>query len=438
MHAPFPLDPWCAAKLGIGTPFDRAGIEREQYARLRATLAWAMAHSPFYRRHLAGIDPGALDGPAALARLPLTCADDVRRNQPSLLCVSQREIQRIVTLDTSATSGPAKRLYFTADEQEDTIDFFRHGMAQMTARGDRVLILFPCERPGGVGQLLATALERLGAQPIPAGPIVDMPATLALLARERPQCVAGLPVQVRALARCDRLRGPTGSVRTVLISADQVAPQLRQDIADDWQCEVFEHYGMTETGLGGAVDCRAHQGRHLREADLLVEIVDPVSGRPLADGMRGEVVISTLTRRGMPLIRYRSGDLSRLLPGPCPCGSPLRRLDAIERAASPRLTLDGGQALTLAGLDQTLFALDWLTDYSATLQPGPPPRLQLVLHGASGAPDAAALTGAASLLGRDPAIRAAREQRGLTFELVRGTGPLRPRGGKRTLERPGT
>ncbi len=94
-------------------------------------------------------------------------------------------------------------------------------------------------------------------------------------------------------------------------------------------CEVFAHSGLTETGFGGGVECGAHQGYHLREADLFVEIVDPGTGRPLPDGEPGEIVVSTLCRLAMPLIRYRTGDLGHLLPGPCVCGSPFRRLGAV-------------------------------------------------------------------------------------------------------------
>ena len=77
------------------------------------------------------------------------------------------------------------------------------------------------------------------------------------------------------------------------------------------------------------MECRARNGYHLREADLFFEVVDPVSGSPVPDGTPGEVVFTTLTRRAMPLIRYRTGDVAAMLPGPCACGSPLRRLSRI-------------------------------------------------------------------------------------------------------------
>ena len=83
-------------------------------------------------------------------------------------------------------------------------------------------------------------------------------------------------------------------------------------------------------GLGGGVECEAHLGYHLREADLYFEIIDPNTGRLVPAGEYGEVVFSTLTRRGMPLIRYRLGDRCRFLPGRCPCGSGLRLMERVS------------------------------------------------------------------------------------------------------------
>ncbi len=104
-------------------------------------------------------------------------------------------------------------------------------------------------------------------------------------------------------------------------------------------------------GYGGGVSCAAHAGYHLREADLLFEIVDPGSGQPVADGQMGEVVFTTLTRRTMPLIRYRTGNLASWITTPCPCGSVLRRLGWVQgrRAEAARLA-DGTAYLTYSAL----------------------------------------------------------------------------------------
>ncbi|HOO90690.1 MAG TPA: hypothetical protein PLA74_07685, partial [Syntrophales bacterium] len=134
-----------------------------------------------------------------------------------------------------------------------------------------------------------------------------------------------------------------------------------------WQCDVFNHYGMTEMGLGGGVECEALAGYHIREADLLIEIVDPETGESLHDGEWGEIVFTTLTREGMPLIRYRTGDISRFIPAPCPCGTVLKRLEPVFERMSWKITLYSGDILTIGDLDDALFPLCGILDFTAAV-----------------------------------------------------------------------
>ncbi|MEZ4592298.1 MAG: hypothetical protein R3D55_14305 [Chloroflexota bacterium] len=196
-----PLHPWIAEKIGCAPDaLTREAITAYRLDKLNETLELCRARSPFYRRKLAAL-PEKLSSLAELQLLPFTTADDVRERPLSLLAVSQSEIERVVTLDTSGTSGPPKRLYFSAADQELTRDFFHIGMATFTAPGDRVLILLPGERPGSVGDLLAQALPRLGAIGIAPGLVTDVAHTAALLHREQATGVVGMPVQVLALVR---------------------------------------------------------------------------------------------------------------------------------------------------------------------------------------------------------------------------------------------
>jgi phenylacetate-coenzyme A ligase PaaK-like adenylate-forming protein len=118
-------------------------------------------------------------------------------------------------------------------------------------------------------------------------------------------------------------------LRAVLSSGEPLSPDLRRTVETRFGCAVFDHYGLTETGFGGGVECAAHAGYHLREADLYVEICCPATSAPLPEGEPGEIVVTTLFRQAMPLVRYRTGDAAAMLPGPCPCGGPLRRLGPV-------------------------------------------------------------------------------------------------------------
>jgi phenylacetate-coenzyme A ligase PaaK-like adenylate-forming protein len=153
----------------------------------------------------------------------------------------------------------------------------------------------------------------------------------------------------------------------VLLCSDTIPESLHRELQRLLGCEIFAHYGTVETGLGGGVDCAAHCGTHLREADLLFEIIEPQTTTPLPEGEWGEIVFTTLTRTGMPLLRYRTGDWGRLLPGPCPCGSVVQRLDRVLGRINHIRTLQNGAQLALHHLDERLFALPGLLDFKAGL-----------------------------------------------------------------------
>jgi phenylacetate-CoA ligase len=359
-----PLEPWVLRRAGAP---DIEGLRRHQLRALRETVARARSRSRFYAGRLAAVESGDIASLEDVARLPFTAADDLRREGMRLLYVGPGEVTRIVTLPTSGTTGEPKRIHFSAADQELTIDFFHHGMSVLADAHDRVLILLPGERPGSVGELLARGLERLGATPLPYGPVGDIAAALDVLEAERASVVVGIPVQVLALARRGVSQGRRLRLRSVLLSTDHVSQAIVNSLEQAWGCRVFNHYGTTEMGLGGGVECAAHAGLHLREADLLFEVVDPQTGMPLPPGQEGEVVFTTLTREAMPLIRYRTGDLSSFVAGHCPCGSGLRLLANVRSRRGDVAVLAGGERLSLAELDEALFAVDGVLDFRARL-----------------------------------------------------------------------
>lgn len=358
-----PLDEWISHKIGQSGFVTQSALAAYQLEKVQATLDLARKASPFYREKFKAY-PTKLESLESLSNLPFTTAEDIRDAGQKMVCVSQDAINRVVTLDTSGTTGTPKRLFFTETDQELTIDFFRVGMSTFTQPGDRVLILLPGERPGSVGDLLAIGLRRLGAQVIPHGVVQNLNETAALMRELKINGIVGIPNQVLALART----APDLRLKSVLLSTDHVPETIVKTVAKIWHCKVYNHYGMTEMGLGGGVECEAHRGYHLREADLFFEIINPVCGHPLPVGTEGEVVFTTLTRSGMPLIRYRTGDLSRFLPDRCPCGSSLPLLEKVHTRISGQLPLRSGGSICMADLDEVLFRFNGLIDFSAKLK----------------------------------------------------------------------
>ncbi len=352
-----PLESWIKAKT------EARDMRDWQLLKLNETLALARSRSSFYRKQLAEM-PEKISSLEEFSQFPFTTPEDVRANPLRFVCVSQDEIQRVVTLQSSGTTGEPKRIYFTAADQELTINFFGVGMSTLTEPGERVLIFLPGETPGSVGDLLRLGLARLGRIPLPYGPVRDPQHALETMQTQQADCLVGSPTQILGLAR--RWQSGKKAPRTVLLSTDYVPAAIVAELERIWGCEVFNHYGATEMGLGGGVECEAHRGYHLREADLYFEIVHPETGEPVPDGEYGEVVFTTLTRRGMPLIRYRMGDRSRFLPGKCPCGTSLRTLEKVRGRFSGFVSV-GGETLKLPDFDEALFPIPGLLNFSVTV-----------------------------------------------------------------------
>lgn len=249
-----------------------------------------------------------------------TTAEDLHLHPERFLRVPPKEIARIITIFSSGSTAQPKRVFFTKDDMEKTVDFFTEGMQPMIPPGKRCCVMMPGPGEYTVGGLLTKALARFGASADVFGYIRSFPQ--AALAARGAHCIVGLPGELLQLAE----HAPQLRPRTVLLSGDSVSPHQREEIRRLWDCEVFTHWGMTETAYGGAVECAFHHGCHLRP-DLTAEIVDPRTGEPIPEGEWGELVVSAPWREGMPLFRYRTGDRTRLLPGVCSCGKPGLRID---------------------------------------------------------------------------------------------------------------
>lgn len=299
---------------------------------LNQQIAYARVHSRFYAK----LPEAPLTDLRQLSALPMVTAEDVSQRGMEMLCCSPAKVRRMVTLATSGTTGPNKRLAFTAADLEQTVDFFHHGMNALCGRGAVAAIFMPGNRPDGLCQLLAEGLRRFGAIPHIYGPVSDPEAAARFCRNVNAQVMVGVPAQMRRLA----LTAPGLRPETVLLSADYLPPPLAETIARYWGCQVYNHYGLTESGLGCAVETPCRAGMKLRPDVLLEALPD------------GELVLTTLRREAMPLIRYRTGDLGRLRPD----GS----LDVIfgrkEELKKP---------VPIYRLDELLFGLDEVLDFSA-------------------------------------------------------------------------
>jgi len=371
-----PLDAQVALDMecnGSKTPVTPDAIRKWQLAKLNEVCTYARQNSVFYAKQFQQLDDTYFTSAEAFSRLPRTTADDLREAPLSFLCTSQDDIARVVTLTTSGSTGKPKRLFFTQKELDETKAFYNHGMRCLVAPGDTVLALLPAPKPDSVGALLVEGLNSLGATPVLHQNPDDVATSLALFKQHAPDCVVGTAAHILALTKLWKKNSNRVSpVKSVLLCWDASSPAVRAYIESTWNCRVHTHWGMTETSLGGAVSCPFGRGMHLRETNIYVEITNPDTGLPVPDGERGEIVVTTLTRTGMPLIRYRTGDESHIIAEACPCGSALRRLSPeIHRIALPENAPDWFRQITPNAIDELLLSVPSFLAQQAQLRVAP-------------------------------------------------------------------
>lgn len=309
----------------------------ETLKRLQAALQYARAHSSFYAA-LPDTPPKTL---AEYAAFPLLTANDLALHGTALLCCSPSRVRRIVSLETSGTSGARKRIFFTERDLDATIDFFHHGMQAVCNGANRVGILMPGTNPDGLCDLLSRGIRRFGGVPLVYGAIRDTDDCARWCRKNNVETLVGIPSQVRRLA----LQYPELPIQNVLLSSDYVSPALVQTISRCWNARALNHYGMTESGYGLAVQT-APNGPMILRPDVLLET--------LADG---ELVLTTLDREAMPMLRYRTGDLGRL------------NVDGTLAAVYGRKK-DRAAVFSIAALDDILYDDDAVLDYRAFLSHG--------------------------------------------------------------------
>jgi phenylacetate-CoA ligase len=304
-----------------------------QLEGLRWTLKHAYEGSSFYRHRLkeAGIDPREVHLLDDLRKLPFTTAEDLREGYPfPLLSVPLQQVVRIHA--SSGTTGKRKVLCYTEKDIQDWADMFArcYEMAGLTP-ADRVQIAVGFGLwTAGVG--FQGGAERFGAMAVPVGPgnlemhcelMVDLQTTVFC-------CTASMGLllaeEVKRRGLLDKI-----ALRKVIFGAERHSAAMRRTIEEYLGVEdTFDIPGLTELyGPGTGLECSAHEGIHYWADYYILEIIDPETLKPLPPGEAGEMVVTTLRKEAAPLIRYRTRDLTRLVPGKCSCGSLLPRHDKI-------------------------------------------------------------------------------------------------------------
>ena len=317
-------------------------ISETQIQQVNQQINALISAGSFYGRKLEEARVSSIHTAEDFEKLPFSEKNDLREAYPlGLMTAPEEKIVRIHS--SSGTTGLPVIIPYTAKDVDDWAIMFKrcYEMAGIT-NTDRIQIT-----PGyglwtaGIG--FQNGAEKLGAMVIPMGPgntdkqlqmMMDMKSTV-LCSTSSYALLLAEEIEKRGIK--DKIHLKKG-----VIGSERWGEKMRQRISTELGIELYDIYGLTEIyGPGIGISCHEDCGMHYWDDYIYIEIIDPVTLKPLPDGELGEVVITTLVKEGAPLIRYRTHDLSRIIPGTCPCGSPFPRLDTIMGRTDDMMKIKG-------------------------------------------------------------------------------------------------
>jgi phenylacetate-CoA ligase len=321
-------------------------LERLQLGRLQETVRRVASRVPFYQRAFAelGLKPDDIRSLADLRRLPLTTSDDLRAHYPAgFLAVPPDEPVRLHT--SSGTTGKPKALFFSRKDIDNAAELMARSLVMTGVTHHDVFQNMMSYGLFTGGLMMHYGAEKVGCLVIPSGPGTSE-RQLMLMQDFRTTATHILPSYALYFSGFLEQRGidPRRDLawRKAFIGAEPYTEETRDKIQQALGILVFNSYGLTEmNGPGVAFECSQQCGMHLWEDHFLLEIIDPKTGEPLPEGQCGELVLTTLQREAMPILRYRTRDITRILPGPCPCGRTHRRVDRITGRSDDMLIVRG-------------------------------------------------------------------------------------------------
>lgn len=344
-----------------------------QNALLRREVVHAAAHSPFYRRKFAehGVDPRAIRTASDLVRLGFyTHPEDLQADPYDFLAVPREEI--LYAMSSSGATGQPKIVFFSKNDWELAGRLVGNALTMMgVTPADVAQILFCYGNPfWPTGGVIESALERIGTCILPAGNSLSVAQQIEMMQQFGTTMLLGTPSYLHRLTEEGRKLCDLRSlgVRLIRLGAEPWSEALRQHLEEAWGAAVYDAYGMIELGAAGAGECAAVSGLHLSPY-LLVEVVHPQTGEPLPRGELGELVFTTMAREATPLLRYRSGDLGRLLADEvCPCGElPTDRISRIVGRCDDMLFLGTGENTFPAQFDAAITGIEGVTGHQVII-----------------------------------------------------------------------
>ena len=313
-----------------------------QLSQVDAQIKRLTATENYYGNVYRELGITGVDSQEAFEALPFSSKEDLRNAYPlGIQAVPDEEVVRIHS--SSGTTGKPVIIPYTAKDVDDwAVMFARCYETAGITKKDRIQIT-----PGyglwtaGIG--FQNGCEKLGAMAIPMGP-GNTDKQIQMMMDLKSTVITATSSYALLLAEEITKRGLKDQIflKKGVIGSERWSEKMRSSIREKLGIELYDIYGLTEIyGPGIGINCSKQSGMHYWDDFIYIEIIDPVTGRPVPDGEEGEIVITTLLKEGAPLIRFRTHDISRIIPSECPCGSKYPRLDMIKGRSDDMFKVHG-------------------------------------------------------------------------------------------------
>ncbi|WEU40492.1 MAG: AMP-binding protein [Candidatus Odinarchaeum yellowstonii] len=331
--------------------------------KLYKTLKHSITNSPFYRKSLSTFSKeiNLKNCLNLIEKLSFTYPSDISRMPELFLAVPLSEI--VAYHFTAGTTGKRKILYVTRQDLDliyynYSLGFYWSGVV----RSDVAQVMFSFDI-WQLGLLFEEAFRRMGVKTIPSGNFISFLEQKNFIEDYNVSVLAGTPSYMYQLAReIDLSTQAKERIKNIFLGGEGVSKMRRRYIQDKLGGEIFLGYGLMEFGGGVASECRQHNGFHI-SSNVIPEIVDVKTGERVCEEEYGELVLTSLDREGTPLIRYRTGDVTRFLEGDCDCGLPLWRIDYIKGRLDDRVTVGTAEKYYPAVFEELLESVEGVINF---------------------------------------------------------------------------
>lgn len=356
----------------LSSSFVQHYLTKYKLLKLRNTVKYAYENTRFYHELFKknNLKPSDIKSFQDLSKIPFTSSTEIK-NAEDFFAVPKTSFSKVFS--SSGTTGKPKRIYFTPNDLNHQISGIKTGLQLLYHLTPNDVCRITYDHgygidDWGVRYCMGHAVDSIGAMSLFTQLRLKATEEKKMLNMYQATVLMGTPSYLNSLTH-DLVTDTDLSsfhIKSILVGTEPLPSAVRSFLGDKWGANVYQGYGMTEMGTSVAGECSAQNGMHVTESDFYPEVINPKTGELLPNGEEGELVFTTLSREGMPILRYRTHDLGFIMDEPCSCGLPFSKIKITGRT-DKMLTIGSGDNLYPSAFEDALFALPFVINYQIIL-----------------------------------------------------------------------